>query len=268
MGLARHCAAASRPNSSTNAGWIPRVTTWDAVDQQRLGPPSPKPSQIFAVGVNYAAHSDETGIDVPAQPMIFIKFASSLTGPVGDLSLPTDTVDWEIELVAVIGRTASNVSAATAWDHVAGLTVGQGMSERTAQMAGTMPQFSLAKSYPGFAPTGPHLVTPDEMPDLDDVKLRTLVNGDVVQDGTTRNIIFTVPALIASLSAVCPLLPGDLIFTGTPDGVGMGRTPPTYLRPGDELTSHIDGIGTLRQRCQAGATPSAPQLAHAGDEQR
>jgi 2-keto-4-pentenoate hydratase/2-oxohepta-3-ene-1,7-dioic acid hydratase in catechol pathway len=200
--------------------------------------------------------------------MIFTKFASSLTGPVGDLSLPTDTVDWEIELVAVIGRTASNVSAATAWDHVAGLTVGQDIPERTAQMAGTMPQFSLAKSYPGFAPTGPHLVTPDEMPDLDDIKLRTLVNGDVVQDGNTRNMIFTVPALIASLSAVCPLLPGDLIFTGTPDGVGMGRTPPTYLRPGDELTSHIDGIGTLRQRCQAGATPSAPQLAHAGDEQR
>ena len=152
VGLARHCAAASRPNSSTNAGWIPRVTTWDAVDQQRLGPPSPKPSQIFAVGVNYAAHSDETGIDVPAQPMIFTKFASSLTGPVGDLRLPTDTVDWEIELVAVIGRTASNVSAATAWDHVAGLTVGQGMSERTAQMAGTMPQSASPSHTPASPP--------------------------------------------------------------------------------------------------------------------
>lgn len=228
--------------------WDFSTLEWNSFDADQLGSPSPAPRQIFAIGVNYAAHSDETGIAVPAQPMVFTKFSSSVTGPVCEVELPTDTVDWEVELVAVIGKEAHRVSADAAWDHVAGLTIGQDFSERTSQMAGALPQFSLAKSFPNFAPVGPVLVTTDELPNRDEIRLRASINGETVQDGVTTNMIFSIPTLIQRLSAVCPLLPGDLIFTGTPDGVGMGLTPPRYLAPGDELISEIEGIGSMRQR--------------------
>jgi 2-keto-4-pentenoate hydratase/2-oxohepta-3-ene-1,7-dioic acid hydratase in catechol pathway len=152
-----------------------------------------------------------------------------------------------------MGRRAFRVSAADAWDHVAGLTVGQDISERTLQSAGPSPQFSLAKSLPGFGPTGPWLVTPDEFANPDDLELGCAVNGNEMQKGRTGDLIFSVPAMIAALSQRLPLLPGDVLFTGTPSGVGLGRTPPVWLAAGDELVSYIAGIGELRQRFVAAA---------------
>lgn len=182
-------------------------------------------------------------------PPVFTKYATSITGPVTEVALPEGGhTDWEVELVVVVGRRAYRVSEADAWSHIAGLTVGQDISERIIQMAGPAPQFSLGKSYPGFAPMGPWLVTPDEFDNPDDLELTCAINGEEVQRGRTRHLIFSVPTLIARLSEVLPLLPGDVIFTGTPAGVGLGRSPQRWLAPGDELVSAIAGIGELRQR--------------------
>jgi 2-keto-4-pentenoate hydratase/2-oxohepta-3-ene-1,7-dioic acid hydratase in catechol pathway len=217
-------------------------------DSDAVGPPAPWPRQVFAIGLNYRQHAAESGHAVPRQPPTFTKYPSSLTGPSGDIVLPDGQVDWEVELVVVIGRHAHGVAAEDGWSHVAGLTVGQDISERVRQLAGPVPQFSLAKSFPGFGPTGPELVTPDEFADPDDLDLGCLVNGEMVQKGRTSDLIFPVPELIARLSAVVPLLPGDVVFTGTPAGVGLGRKPQRFLAPGDELVSYIEGIGVMRHR--------------------
>ena len=211
--------------------------------------PSPAPRQVFAIGLNYRSHADESGFTYPEEPPTFTKFVSSFTGPVSELRLPTDTVDWEVELVAVIGRTASRVAAADAWDHIAGLTVGQDFSERTLQLVGPAPQFSLGKSFPGFAPQGPWLVTPDELADPTNLALTCTLNGEEVQGGSTEQMIFSVAELVHRLSAVTTLMPGDVIFTGTPAGVGAGRTPKWFLKPGDVVVSTIEGIGSLHQTC-------------------
>jgi 2-keto-4-pentenoate hydratase/2-oxohepta-3-ene-1,7-dioic acid hydratase in catechol pathway len=213
------------------------------------GPPSPEPRQIFAIGLNYRDHAAESGVHVPDSPVVFTKFATALTGPTTLLPLPSSFVDWEAELVVVMGRHAEAVRAEDAWGYVAGLTVGQDYSERAIQMAGDVPQFSLGKSFPGFAPTGPVLVTVNEFAEPDDLAIECLINGESVQKSRTSSMIFPVPELIARLSAVCPLLPGDLIFTGTPAGVGVSRQPPRFLAPGDEVVTRIEGIGELRQRC-------------------
>ncbi|MEU6578766.1 fumarylacetoacetate hydrolase family protein [Streptomyces sp. NPDC046805] len=210
--------------------------------------PVPRPRQILAIGLNYRDHANESGFSVPEHPPVFTKFVSSITGPYGEVALPEGSVDWEVELVAVIGRRAWQVSEEQAWGHVAGLTVGQDISERDIQLSGPVPQFSLGKSYPGFAPMGPYLVTPDEFDDPHDLELGCSINGEEVQKGRTSDLIFSVPQLIARLSAVLPLLPGDVIFTGTPAGVGMGRSPQRFLAPGEELTSYVEGIGELRHR--------------------
>jgi 2-keto-4-pentenoate hydratase/2-oxohepta-3-ene-1,7-dioic acid hydratase in catechol pathway len=225
-----------------------------------LGAPAPAPRQVLAIGLNYAEHAAESGFDVPAEPTVmFTKWPSCLTGPVTDVELPAGGhTDWEVELVAVIGRRAFRISAAEAWGHVAGLTAGQDLSERVLQAAGPSPQFSLAKSLPGFGPTGPWLVTPDEFDDPGDLELGCSLNGNQMQKGRTRDLIFSVPALIAALSRRLPLLPGDVIFTGTPAGVGLGRTPPVWLAPGDELVSYIEGIGELRQRFTAAPISANP----------
>jgi 2-keto-4-pentenoate hydratase/2-oxohepta-3-ene-1,7-dioic acid hydratase in catechol pathway len=162
--------------------------------------------------------------------------------------------DWEVELVAVIGKRARNISEADAWDHVAGLSVGQDLSERITQAAGPSPQFSLGKSLPGFGPTGPWLVTTDELDDPADLELGCSINGEQMQKGRTRDLIFSVPAMISRLSQRLPLLPGDVLFTGTPAGVGLGRDPQRFLAPGDELVSYVCGIGELRQRFVAART--------------
>ncbi|MDT0309023.1 fumarylacetoacetate hydrolase family protein [Streptomyces sp. DSM 44917] len=221
----------------------------DVFDAGELGAPAPAPRQVFAIGLNYRDHAAESGFAVPeGLPPVFTKYVSSLSGPVSEVRLPRGgNTDWEIELVAVIGRRAENVPEAEAWSYVAGLTAGQDLSERVKQLAGPAPQFSLGKSHPGFAPTGPVLVTPDEFADPDDLELGCSVNGEEVQKGRTRDLLFPLPSLIARLSAVLPLLPGDLVFTGTPAGVGMGRSPQRFLAPGDELVSWVEGIGELRQ---------------------
>ena len=219
-------------------------------DEAQLGPPAPCPRQVFAVGLNYRDHAQETGFAVPeGAPPVFTKFPSCLTGPFGTIALPAHgNTDWEVELVVVIGREARRVRRADAWSYVAGLTIGQDLSERISQMAGSSPQFSLAKSFPGFGPVGPYLVTTDELTDPDDLAIETELNGEIVQSARTSQLIFDVPTIIERLSAVASLLPGDVIFTGTPAGVGMGRTPPKWLQPGDELVSRIEGLGEMRHR--------------------
>jgi 2-keto-4-pentenoate hydratase/2-oxohepta-3-ene-1,7-dioic acid hydratase in catechol pathway len=217
-----------------------------AADPATFDNPVPTPRQVFGIGLNYADHASEARFAVPTQPPVFTKFPTCLTGPSGVITLPAGHVDWEVELVVVIGRTAVRVGEDTAWEHVAGLSVGQDISERVLQHTGPAPQFSLGKSYPGFGPIGPVVVTPDEVPDRDDLELGCVLNGEQVQLGHTKDMIFAVPELIARLSAVTPLLPGDVIFTGTPAGVGHGRTPQRFLSPGDELVTTISGIGTMR----------------------
>lgn len=223
------------------------------LDPARLGPPSPQPRQIFAVALNYRPHAAEAGFREPADPLVFTKFPSCLTGPVSTVDLPGDRVDWEVELVVVIGNGGTAIGADAAWDAVAGLTVGQDISERQVQMLGTPPQFSLGKSFPGFGPTGPWLSTPDEVADPADLKISCTVNGVQVQSARTGELIFPIPELISRLSRICPLLPGDLIFTGTPGGVGNRMDPPQYLTDGDELVSTVEGLGELRTTFRAPA---------------
>lgn len=232
------------------------VANADRADQQvalaDLGAPTPAPRQVFAIGLNYAEHIAESRMGRPPAPAVFTKFPTSITGPHDAVVLPSTNVDWEVELVAVVGRRAYEVSEENAWDYVAGLTVGQDLSERVVQLVGPVPQFSLGKSYPGFAPVGPFVVTSDEVPDRDNLELGCKVGEEVLQLGRTRDLIFTVPELVAKLSAVCPLLPGDIIFTGTPSGVGNAREPKRFLEPGQVLVSHIEGIGELRNEMVAG----------------
>jgi 2-keto-4-pentenoate hydratase/2-oxohepta-3-ene-1,7-dioic acid hydratase in catechol pathway len=228
--------------------WASTVSSAGVVFEPRdLGSPVPAPRQVFAVGLNYREHASESGFPVPdTLPPVFTKFATAITGPVSTVELPAGGhTDWEVELVAVIGSPAHHAPAS--WAYIAGLTVGQDLSERITQMTGPAPQFGLGKSFPGFSPIGPCLVTPDEFDNPDDLELGCSVNGEQVQKGRTSDLIFSVSALVAKLSAILPLLPGDVIFTGTPAGVGIGRSPQRFLAPGDELVSYIRGIGELHQ---------------------
>jgi 2-keto-4-pentenoate hydratase/2-oxohepta-3-ene-1,7-dioic acid hydratase in catechol pathway len=210
--------------------------------------PVPTPRQVFAIGLNYRSHAEESGMAVPEVPATFTKFPASLAGPFADIEIAADSIDWEVELVAVVGRRADRVTEAEAWGHIAGLTIGQDISDRHLQFAAGA-QFSLGKSRRGFGPMGPWVVTIDELSDPDDLGLGCSVDGETVQDARTSDLIFGVPQLVAELSAVLPLLPGDVIFTGTPAGVGVARRPPRFLAPGQTLESWIEGIGTIRNQC-------------------
>lgn len=231
---------------ATDATFTPQPTP----EVTTFGPPVPRPAQILAVGLNYRDHAAESGIDIPQEPVVFTKFASCLTGPHAEIAVePGSWTDWEVELVVVIGRRAEHVSPRQAWAHVTGLTVGQDISDRLLQFRGSAPQqFDLGKSRPGFGPIGPWVVTPDELPDPDDLTMSCTVDGELMQKSSTKDMIFSVPQIIARLSALLPLLPGDLIFTGTPSGIGAGMKPPRFLEPGQTLTSRIEGIGELRNR--------------------
>jgi 2-keto-4-pentenoate hydratase/2-oxohepta-3-ene-1,7-dioic acid hydratase in catechol pathway len=229
--------------------WAADVTASTApCDERAFGCPVPAPRQVFAIGLNYRSHAEESGMAVPSVPATFTKFPASLSGPFDDIEIVGGTVDWEVELVAVIGRRADRVTEADAWSYVAGLTVGQDVSDRTLQFAAGA-QFSLGKSRRGYGPMGPWLVTLDEIPNPDDLALGCSVDGETVQDARTSDLIFSVPRLVAELSGVLPLLPGDVIFTGTPDGVGFTRQPPRSLQPGQVLESWIEDIGTIRNNC-------------------
>jgi 2,4-didehydro-3-deoxy-L-rhamnonate hydrolase len=226
----------------------PAVTTEDAlVDPLELDAPVPFPRQIFAIGMNYADHADEVSIARPETPSVFTKFATSITGPHAEVVLSSAEVDWEVEAVAVIGRRGRHIEPAAAYSHIAGLMVGQDLSDRAEQFRNASPQFSMAKSYPGYAPTGPWITTVDELPNPNDLTLECHRQDGVLQQGTTRKLLFDVPTLIAYLSSITELLPGDLVFTGTPDGVGYGRDPREYLRPGDRLISSASGLGSIEQ---------------------
>ena len=214
---------------------------------EQAGPPSPAPRQVFAIGLNYRDHAAESGLDAPTSPVVFPKYVSSFAGAFTEVVLPEGSVDWEIEVVAVIGKTARAVPVERAWEYVAGLTAGQDLSERVLQRSGPAPQFGLAKSFPGFSPMGPALVTPDEFERPGDLGLGCEVNGEKMQEARTSDMIFSVPDLVAYLSGILVLYPGDVIYTGTPPGVGMGRTPPRYLQEGDRLHSWVEGIGDLFQ---------------------
>jgi 2-keto-4-pentenoate hydratase/2-oxohepta-3-ene-1,7-dioic acid hydratase in catechol pathway len=223
------------------------------VTAERLGPPVPAPRQVFAIALNYRPHAAEAGFVAPDAPLVFTKFPTCITGPVTTVALPPGNVDWEIEVVAIVGTGGHRIPREAAWDAVAGLTCGQDLSERVQQLHGTPPQFSLAKSHPGFGPIGPVGVTPDEFPDRDDLAFESLLvceqtpDGEVLQRDRTASLIFPIDDLVARLSQVCPLLPGDLVFTGTPAGVGNRRTPPRFLRPGETLVSRLAGVGEIRQ---------------------
>jgi 2-keto-4-pentenoate hydratase/2-oxohepta-3-ene-1,7-dioic acid hydratase in catechol pathway len=221
-------------------------------DASDLDAPVQHPRQVFAIGLNYLDHAAESGVKAPSSPTVFTKFPTCLVGPTATVELPSTRVDWEVELVAVIGQTADRVSLEDAWNYVAGLTVGQDISERTVQLDGPVPQFSLGKSYRTFGPIGPWLVTPDDFARRDDLELQCSVSGRVLQKGRTSQMIFSVSELISRISQVCPMLPGDVLFTGTPPGVGMARKPQEFLQPGTTLISEIEGIGKLVNPVVAG----------------
>ena len=232
---------------------------WTAADvtapfaEKDLGPPVPRPAKVYGIGMNYRDHAREAGLELPKQPMVFTKFPSCLAGPRADIVCASERVDWEVELVAVIGRGGRAIGEDRALAHVAGYTVGQDVSDRRLQFADAPPQFSLGKSLDGYGPIGPALVSLDAFPDPNDLALTCDVGGERMQQGRTRDMIFGVPALVAYLSRWCTLEPGDLVFTGTPAGVGSTREPRRYLQPGEEIVSAIEGIGTMRNRCVAGA---------------
>lgn len=230
--------------------WSQRAdfTTANPFDPADLDNPTPRPLQVFAIGVNYRDHAAESNLPVPDDVVVFTKFQSSFTSPDATVQLPSDRVDYETELVAVIGREARHVPAGHGWDHIAGLSIGQDYCERTLQLAAAPPQFSLGKSFPDFSPVGPVVVTPDELENADALPISAVLERDdtmtVLQAGTTADLVFGVPALVERLSQIVTLWPGDVVFTGTPAGVGLGRG--QFLQPGDALTSCITGIGEMR----------------------
>ena len=233
-----------------NADRLPLVA-----DNERLGPPIGRPSKIICIGLNYADHARETGATPPAEPVVFLKATSALVGPNDAIIIPQGSVktDWEVELAVVIGRRASYVSEAEALQHVAGYVLHNDVSEREFQLerGGT---WDKGKGCDTFAPLGPFLVTPDELGDVDRLRLWLTVNGRAMQDGSTADLIFKIPFLIAYLSRFMTLLPGDVISTGTPAGVGLGMKPPVYLQPNDVVELGIDGLGRSRQTVQAYGT--------------
>ncbi len=211
-----------------------------------------RPSKIVCIGLNYADHAKETGAAVPAEPVIFMKSSTSLSGPNDDIVIPRNSVktDWEVELAVVIGKKASYVEEAEAMDYVAGYVLHNDVSERAFQLerGGT---WDKGKGCDTFAPLGPFLATKDEITDPDNLRLWLKVNGQTMQDGTTANFIFKLPHVISYVSQFMTLLPGDVISTGTPAGVGMGFSPSVYLKPGDVIELGIDGLGTSSQTCVA-----------------
>jgi 2,4-diketo-3-deoxy-L-fuconate hydrolase len=221
-----------------------------AVDPTALGPSVPRPEKVFAIGLNYRNHAAESKMDLPPAPLTFTKFPNCLVGPTADVVLSGVAVDWEVELVAVIGTGGRNIAEADAWDHVAGLTLGQDISDRIVQMTGAPPQFSLGKSFDTFGPIGPAVVSIDQFPDRDDIALWCDVAGERMQAATSRDLIFPIAHLVSYLSSICTLVPGDIIFTGTPDGVGAAKG--RFLQPGELIESGAAVIGSLANRCVSG----------------
>ncbi|MBF9254919.1 fumarylacetoacetate hydrolase family protein [Pontibacter sp. 172403-2] len=218
----------------------------------RFGPAIARPSKIICIGLNYADHAKETNAAIPQEPIVFFKATSALCGPNDDVIIPknAEKLDWEVELAVIIGKKASYVSEEDALAYVAGYALHNDYSERAFQLE-RGGQWVKGKSNDTFAPVGPYLVTPDELGDINNLRLWLTVNDNMMQDGTTANLIFKVPFLISYLSQFMTLLPGDLITTGTPAGVGLGMHPQVYLKEGDVVTLGIDGLGTATQTVKA-----------------
>ena len=212
-----------------------------------LGPPVPRPRNSYGVGLNYRSHAEEASMEIPDVPLVFTKFPSCITGPFDEVRLRSDRCDYEGELVVVVGPGGADIDPADAWDHVVGLTVGQDVSDRHAQFMTQPPQFNLGKSFDTFGPIGPVVVSPDCSDDPDDLALTTHVNGEARQDDRTSNMVFPVADLVAFLSRITTLATGDIIFTGTPDGIGAAQG--LFLADGDVITTTIDGIGTMTNAC-------------------
>jgi 2-keto-4-pentenoate hydratase/2-oxohepta-3-ene-1,7-dioic acid hydratase in catechol pathway len=229
-----------------NENSLPKVK-----DGIRLGSPVARPSKIVCIGLNYADHAKETNASIPSEPVIFLKATSSLSGPFDDIIIPKNSVktDWEVELAVVIGKKATYVNESEAMDYVAGYCLHNDVSEREFQIErnGT---WDKGKGCDTFAPLGPWLVTKDEISDVNNLRLWLSVNGKMMQDGTTANLIFKIPFLVSYVSQFMSLLPGDIISTGTPAGVGLGIKPQLYLKHGDVVELGVDGLGTARQRCK------------------
>ncbi len=218
-----------------------------SVAEVSFGPPVPSPRNCLAIGLNYQTHADEAGLELPTVPLVFTKFPSCITGPDSDVELRTETGDYEVELVVVIGQGGRDIPADQAWDHVAGLTCGQDVSDRRLQFAAKPPQFALGKSRDTYGPIGPVVVSVDQFADPTQIDLGCTINGEQRQADNTRNMIFSVADLIAYLSSIMTLAPGDIIFSGTPEGVGGPKK--IYLQPGDVIVSTIEGIGTMTNTC-------------------
>ncbi len=214
---------------------------------EELGPPVPSPRAVFAIGLNYRDHAREAGMDIPDVPPVFTKFPTSICGPYSELRLPSPEarVDYEAELVFVVARNAKAVRARDALEYVAGFCCGQDFSERTLQMAAGR-QFSMGKSYDTFFPMGPYVVSVDEVHDPSRLAVRCVLNGEVVQDGNTADMVFGIGELVEFLSSVVTLRPGDVCLTGTPSGVGFVKNPPRFLQPGDVVETQIESVGTMR----------------------
>src|SRR5437588_3881781 len=230
-----------------NATSAPRVAK-----SVRLGPPISRPSKIVCIGLNFRDHAKESKMEIPKEPVIFFKATTSLVGPNDDLVIPKNgrKVDWEVELAVVIGKKSSYVEREDALDHVAGYVLHNDYSERAFQLE-RGGQWVKGKSADTFAPLGPFLATPDEIRDVHDLRIWLNVNGEAKQCSSTCELIFDVPTLVSYISQFMTLLPGDIISTGTPPGVGLGQTPPRYLVDGDEVELGIEGLGSARQRLRA-----------------
>ncbi|MEO5564196.1 MAG: fumarylacetoacetate hydrolase family protein [Chitinophagaceae bacterium] len=230
-----------------NRTMLPQIPTGS-----RIASPVARPSKIICIGLNYADHAKETNATPPTEPVIFMKATTALCGPFDDVIIPKNSVktDWEVELAIVIGKKASYIEEANAMEHIAGYCLHNDISEREFQLekGGT---WDKGKGCDTFAPIGPWLVTADEIADVNKLKLWLKVNGKQMQNGTTANLIFNIPFLISYVSRFMTLLPGDIISTGTPAGVGLGFNPPVYLAAGDLMELGIDGLGESKQKCVA-----------------
>ena len=218
----------------------------------RLGPPVSKPSKIICVGLNYSKHAKESGMALPSEPVIFFKAPSSLSGPNDDIIIPKNSkkTDWEVEIAIVIGKRALYVEEKDAMNYIAGYVLHNDVSEREFQLEGSG-QWVKGKSADSFAPMGPFIATKDEIPDPGKLDLWLKVNGVTMQSSDTSDLIFKISFLVSYISRFMSLLPGDIISTGTPSGVGLGLKPPRYLKPGDVVELGVEGLGTAKQNVKA-----------------
>jgi 2-keto-4-pentenoate hydratase/2-oxohepta-3-ene-1,7-dioic acid hydratase in catechol pathway len=215
-----------------------------------LDAPSPRPPQMFGIGLNYRSHAEESKMDIPTSPLTFTKFPSSAAGPAARIPVVGGMTDWEVELVVVIAAGGRDIAESAAWDRVAGVCIGQDISDRALQFATKPPQFNLGKSRRNFSPFGPWIVDAAGLADRDALRIAMTLDGEPMQSACTDDLIFSVPAIVSYLSGIVELLPGDVIFTGTPGGVGVGMKPPRFLAPGNTIVSTLVGHLSMSNVCE------------------